>query len=83
MARKSTSRPNPALRGMLSRWLVHEGAPSWHQRRAGHASAAASVFRGETAQADALEFRTRVNSRSRAVVLAWTQELLTPICEVK
>lgn len=26
-------------------WVVHEGEPSWHQRRAGHISAASTMFR--------------------------------------
>lgn len=26
-------------------WVVHEGEPSWHQRRAGHISAACTLFR--------------------------------------
>jgi len=35
-------------------WDVHEGRPSWHQQRAGHISAAATV--GFTSEAEAEEF---------------------------
>lgn len=39
--------------------MVHEGEPSWHQRRAGHISAAGSVFTGPDAKRKAYEYAER------------------------
>jgi hypothetical protein len=41
---------NPALRSMQITWVVYEGRPSWHQRRAGHSWAASTVFTGDDAE---------------------------------
>lgn len=51
--RKPASRPNPALQAIQITWVVYEGHASWHQRRAGHAWAASTVFTGDDAEGNA------------------------------
>ena len=72
---------NPALRGMRSRWLAHEGQPSWHQARAGHISAGATVFSGDDAElkARALVERWKLIKPT----WCWVAEELVPISEGK
>lgn len=82
MQRKSNNRPNPAIRGMQSRWLAHEGRPSWHQARAGHISAGAAVFTGEFAETDALVHAARFRAHHPHEPVAVREEL-TPIHEVR
>lgn len=74
--------PNPALRGMQIRYLVHEGRPSWHQARAGHISAAATVFSGDFGETDALVLAGRLRLHHPHMPVFVRPEL-TPICEVK
>lgn len=48
--RHRNQNPNPALQSVQIRWVVYEGYASWHQRRAGHAWAASTVFTGDDAE---------------------------------
>jgi hypothetical protein len=45
----------------MDEWEVHEGDPSWHQRRAGHISAA--VTGGFKSKAEAEEYAERMRSK--------------------